>query len=259
MTYKSKKTKFERALTQVTNIDQKDSSEAQLKEKAERLVKDRELMADINITAMFTDSDEQSLSKDLLKKYLQDYTIETISDKNTLRQVIYLEITHVRFQNALNELKDLKVVPDKLVKTMHDNLNQIISLKDKLGITRTKKDEAVKDGFGYLQMLKRKYKVWLKDNQATRHMFCPHCVKPIMMVIKPDSWIALKHPFFKDRILGNEALIKVYKEQRPLTVQDVRDIFGTSDDYITGFLLTKGWGLKLEESKTTPEAKAETP
>lgn len=247
MPYQSKEDKFNLAYKRLKNINP-NMSEVELREKAQDLVNQKAQVDDIDIESMFTKRDEQKLGAELLRKYLQDYTIETISDKNTLRQVIYLEVLNVRLQDALNDLqKNINVVPEKIVKTVHENIREIVSLKDKLGITRAKEQESVKDGYGYLQLIKRKFKVWLRENQGTRHLFCPHCAKMIMLVIRADAWTALKHPFFRDRILGNERLIELYKENK-ITRQDVAKIFGTSEDYVD-WLITKGWGLTLKEAK----------
>lgn len=252
-TYETKEEKLEKLYKQFKGMAQyKSLTEIELRNMAEALLKEKEHIEEIDIESMFLKDEEKTLSTQILKKYLKDYSMETVSEKQDIRQLIYCEVLHVRLQEALNELqKDAHVIPDKLVKTLHENLEQIVSLKEKLKIKSGVKNETVKDGYGYLQMMMRKYKVWLQNNQATRHMMCPYCVKPIMMIIDPRAWIALKHPFFKDRILGNETLIKVYKEQRPLTVEDIRDILGVSNDYVTDFLMTKGWGLTLEQSKTS--------
>jgi hypothetical protein len=42
---------------------------------------------ELDIAHLFSDSEEKKLGVELSKKYLTDYVIESISDKNTLKQV----------------------------------------------------------------------------------------------------------------------------------------------------------------------------
>jgi DNA-directed RNA polymerase subunit RPC12/RpoP len=208
------------------------------------------------IRNLFLDKDEKSLAKELVQKYLQDYTIETISDQNTLGQLVYLEVLHLRLQRTLNKIEEDSTkevlnsvtgqkevskslfVPDKLIDSFHKNLREIVNLKEKLGITRNKTQETQKDAFSYLETVKKKYQVWLKENQASRYLTCPHCAKSIMLKIKTDAWEALKHPWFKDRILSNLRIVELYVQQK-ITKQDVAAIFDVSDDYAQW--LTERW------------------
>lgn len=209
----------------------------------------QEVAKEMDIESMFIYAEEKRYAKKLIFKYLEDYTIETVSDKNTLAQLIFLEVTQQRLQKVINETySDTKSVPRDALDSIHKNTDKIISLKNTLGITRTKQDSQVKDAFSYLQMLKRKRKRWLSENQASRYLTCPHCSKSILLKIKTDVWDAQKHPFFRDRILGNEHLLTLYKEQK-LSREDLAKVFDTSLDYID-WLVDRGWGLSsIVESK----------
>jgi hypothetical protein len=52
-----------------------------------------------------------------------------------------------------------------------------------------------------------------------------------ILLVKPDAWESQKHPFFSDRILGNEHLIKLYNEGK-VSKEDLALIFEVSSDYI---------------------------
>lgn len=224
-------------------------TESELWEKATESVREDEQLKEINIESYFPDKKEQKAGKELLKKYLQDYSIETVSDRNTLCQLIYLEVLNLRLQRALNSAqKDTNTISMPLVDTMHKNIKELTSLKEKLGITGNKKNEQVQDGFSYLQIIKKKYKKWLEENQGSRTLWCPHCSKATLLKIKTDVWEAQKHPFFKDRILGNTHLIDLYKQGK-VDRSDVAKIFEVSNDYVD-WLVQKGWGLKTEDAKS---------
>lgn len=239
--------KLQRFIKKMKNLHP-NAPENEIREQAERALIESERLRDLDIDSMFLDSDERQHGKSLLKKYLGDYVIETVSDRNTLRQLIYLEVLNYRLQAQLNRdyEKDKSIGKDSL-QMIHQNQDKILMIKSKLGITRDKDGDNVKDGFGYLQLIKRKYRKWLNENQASRTVCCPYCSKLFFLKIKMDYWIAQKHPFFKDRFLGNEHLISLYKCGK-LTREDVAKVFNTSLDYID-LLVTKGWGLSLDETQ----------
>jgi hypothetical protein len=78
----------------------------------------------------------------------------------------------------------------------------------------------------------------------------------IMLKIRMESWEAQKHPFFKDRLLGNEQLIRLYKLGK-LTREDVAAILGTSADY-ADWLINK-WSVDVNTSSKVTDVKPEIP
>lgn len=228
--------------------NQPNISDEELYEKARKSVIEKEKLDDIDIESLFHYKAEQKKGRVLLSKYINDYTIESVSDKNTLCQLIYLEILNQRLQKALNDAeRDTHAIPTNYVELIHKNINEITKLKQQLGISKNKKTDEKRDGYAYLQVIKKKYKKWLSENQASRTLWCPHCGKSTLLKIKMDVWETQKHPFFKDRILGNEHLILLFKDNK-LTKEDLSKIFEVSPDYID-WLVANGWGLKAEGTK----------
>lgn len=217
-------------------------TEIQLRDIAQELI-DKKVFpsnkdVDLDVENLFIDKNEKKEARRLLNKYLLDYTIETISDKNTLNQLIFLEIFNQRIQNELN--KQGVEISTKTVENLHKNLIQITLLKDKLGLSRDKNSFNRDDAYTALEVLKKKFKVWAQENQASREAMCPHCKKKILFKIRTDIWELQKHPFFKDRVLGNSAIIKLYQEGK-LSRKDVGNILECSSDYID-WLIEK-WNL----------------
>ena len=200
----------------------------------------------LGVDGLFTDKDEIKIAKELEKKYVAEYNIESVSDKNLLSNLIYLEVLHIsKLQKVANQFTTSnEQLPFGLLDAIHKNINQIIELKEKLGLN--KKEESSNDAFRSLELLKKKFKVWAENNQASRTLICPHCSQMIMLRIRTDKWEAQKHPYFKDRLLGNESLIRLYKQNK-LTKEDVASILGTSADY-TDWLVSK-WGVDFETPK----------
>ena len=111
---------------------------------------------------------------------------------------------------------------------MNENLEQILILKDKLGLFETRQNN---DGYLAIARLKEKFKKWLENNQASRTIRCPHCSQMILLKIKTEAWEALKHPFFRDLIFGNKPLWKLYKGEK-ITKEETAEILGVAPDYI---------------------------
>lgn len=194
---------------------------------------------DLKMDDLFLDKAEKRSAKVLLEKYLGDYSVETISDKNTLKQLVYLEILNNRLQKVLNSLhQDNKSVPLQIVDSIHKNINEIGNLKDKLGLSVGKGQDG-SSIYSVLEMYKRKFKKWREENQASRFIPCKHCGKNSLLKIRTDSWESQKHPFFKDKLLFNEELVRLYI-QGVITKENIAKIFETSKDYID-WLVDKAW------------------
>jgi DNA-directed RNA polymerase subunit RPC12/RpoP len=199
----------------------------------ESLKTDESSIEELDIEDMFIDKQEKKEAKKLLRKYLTTYTIETISEKNTLKQLVFLEIFNIRLQRELNKYHEQdQPSPVKTVEALHSNLTQISILKEKIGLSTDKKGKNLNEGYAILSTLFKKWKIWREENQGSRSCNCPHCGKMIMLKIRTEAWEAQKHPYFKDRILANDHLMDLYKREK-ITQHDVARILGTSIDYIS--------------------------
>lgn len=184
---------------------------------------------DLDIGADFIDRKEKNKAFILAGKYLKDYTIETISDKNTLKTLIYYEIILVRLQVMLNEAHSKNEPSNlKLIDEMNRVVDKVIQLKESLGLVR---DESKADSFKALELLREKFVKYREENQGSRNINCPHCGQMILLKIRTDKWDAAKHPFFKDRILTNEHLLTMYKAGK-IDKEDVSKVLECSTDYI---------------------------
>ena len=223
-------------------VQYRNKSDEELRKIAETLIIKGKKRDDLNVSDLVIDDTEKKLAKELLDKYLKDYTIETISDKNILKQLIYLEVLNTRLQIKLNKYSEEDNNDDKdlvkVIEVVHKNLTQIINLKSQLGIIGNKKKENDAD---VLNVLKKKFKNYLKENQASRTIVCPYCSQMVLLKIRTTAYDAQKHPFFRDRILYNDHLVNLVIEGT-LTKEDVAQILECSPDYID-WLITK-WKIK---------------
>jgi ribosomal protein L37AE/L43A len=106
------------------------------------------------------------------------------------------------------------------------------------------------DGFAYIQKLKEKFLRWESENQGSRTMVCPHCSKMMILRVKPDVWEAAKHPFFKDKILANPHLVKLYKAGK-LSAEDVGLVLSASPAYVEW--LVRRWGDIPSDAAVDPQ------
>ncbi len=172
--------------------------------------------------------EERKQALSLLEKYFKDYSIESVSDINTLKEIIFYEIIQYRLQDKLNDFAESKTIPIQLVNVMHENSEAIIKLKNSLGLFA---DKEKKSEYDVLKHLKRRFSVWLNENQASRTLVCPHCSKMVLLKMKTDIWESQKHPYFRDRVIYNKVLIQLYHDQK-ITKKDLAGVLETSEDYI---------------------------
>lgn len=203
-----------------------------------------EKVDDLNIDNLFNDKDEKKYGRELLSKYLDDFKLETISDINLLKQLIYLEVfQRLRLQKTAEQFqKENNAVPLQILDSIHRNLDKIIELKNSLRLTKDTTEQT--EGYKAFELLLKKGALWRKENQASRECSCPHCGKMILWIMRPEVWEVYKHPFFKDKILGNPHIVNLYAQGR-LTKEDITKIFNVATDYIDW--LCDKWGVKIEQ------------
>ncbi|HUS50697.1 MAG TPA: hypothetical protein VMZ91_11060 [Candidatus Paceibacterota bacterium] len=186
---------------------------------------------------------EAKHGKEKFDEYCSIYHISAFSDLQLLEELIYREIMQERFKIEIEakkastekknkgkseENKKDIAIPTYTVDAMNKNLEQVLALKEKLGLLN-KQDQ--NDGFTYIEQLRKKFKLWEAENQASRTFVCPNCSKMLMLHVKPDVWEVQEHKFFRDKILCNEHLVKLYKQNK-ITKEDVALILGTSPTYV---------------------------
>ncbi len=246
-----KKEELEGKITKLKNLQQyKDKTDEELEtlvieqvDRAEQKKEQRVEVDAIDIEGLFSDIKERRFAKELLNKYLEEFSIDNISDKSLLKELIYLEVFQkMRLQASAEKFqKENDSVPLQVLDSIHKNLDKIVSLKISLGLTKNANAE-VNDAFNAFELLKKKAKIWREENQASRTLICPQCSQMIMLKIRTHCWEAQKHNFFQDRILGNSHLIKLFKENK-ITKEDVSLILGTSPDYVS-WLISKWKEIK---------------
>lgn len=179
---------------------------------------------------------EKEHGKEMFDDYVLHYHISSYSDMQMLEELIYRELMQTRLKKKIEKLEAKYKKEDKeystpkhIIETMNENFEQVLSIKEKLGMLENK--DGV-DTFEQFKILEAKFKVWCEQNQGSRTFTCPHCSKSVILYVKPDTWEAQGHKHFRDRILCNDHLVKLYKDKK-ITAEDVALILGTSSKYTT--------------------------
>ena len=225
-----------------------------LKEAAEKILedKDKKDKDPLNIEMFFEKKSEKKAAQKLLKKYLDNYSIETISDKQVLIQLIFLEIIHFRLMESANKSQDDNgATPGTTIKSIHENIREIINLKNQLGIGKKSGND---DSVSGLDTLRKKYLLWMSENVACRQFICPACSQMILLKIKIDQYDASLHPHFKDRTLFNEEMARLYLEGT-ISSQNVAKMLDCSEFYCD-WMIKKMWPTnpKYDEMKKEIES-----
>jgi len=229
----------------------KNSDEVVLEKVAQKNVILRELVESSN----FVDTKEKNLAKKIFEAYLEQCSFENYSDLSTLSMLVYNEVLAGRLQQTINGLtsKDGKTyISDKLIKSLSDLTNQILSLKTKLGID---KEEKV-DEFTALQLLKKRFHNWIQENKNEMTLVvpftCQGCnkedVKMVLLRKRVKDFEELDHPMFSGRFWYNEKAMNDV-EKGILSKEKYAEYFATSVDYVNWCLQNKGRILPNTESK----------
>lgn len=166
---------------------------------------------DFKSNPLFTDPDEMKMSEDRFKDYLQGNELESMSELDTLRSLVYLEVFEARIQKQLNKMAEEKKAPnDRITKQLTDIQNQKMSLKVKLGIDR--QDDKVDEMTG-LETLKKRFKDYIN---AHRNEFTVTSPEGTLMLVRRrvKDFDSMAHPWFAGRWFFNYEILKDVKEKK---------------------------------------------
>jgi hypothetical protein len=204
------------------------ASDEEVYEKAKENLK----KSDIEVVQSFKDKKDKELASRLVDKYLSDYSIESISERNTLQEVIRLEVIQNRLHEKLEDLytKNDKALSLQTLEQIYRNGNEIVKLKNTLGLSKPK-DVKLAPYDAYQHALKR-WRTWREENQASRTKECPYCQKIIWWKMRTEAWELRKHPFFQDKMVYNKKLFASLGQTVTIDEKFIADVLEVSVDYI---------------------------
>lgn len=207
---------LEREINRLLNLKQnKDKNSEELYVIAHRniLLRDFHSLPLFDITSA-EGKKEQELAEKRFEVYLTNNEIESASDVDTLKSLIFNEIFELKIQKELNSLS---LPPEKLTKQLVDIQNQKLSLKVKLGID---KKEEEKDDLSVLQLLQKRFQKYILEhkNEFTLKIpfKCSKCnyedVSIHLLRKRVNDFDILRHPWFAGNWFFNFEIIKDVKD-----------------------------------------------
>jgi len=167
---------------------------------------------------LFTNPEEQQLAEERFKSYLENHELESMSELDTLRSLVYNEIFETRIQKELNRIDEKKEYPpEKLTKQLTDIQNQKMELKVKLGIDNEEKvhddltgyQMLMKRGDKYIQAHRNEFTLWISYTcKKCGHKDC----ESYLIAKKVKDFDTMKHPWYAGRFLFNYEILKDVKE-----------------------------------------------
>ena len=190
---------------------------------------------------------EKNFAKRAFNKYLSTYPNPSYSDLQLLEELVYRETIHERYKKKIGDLskdekvKGEKIIPRYLLEFLNENLAQQITIKDKLGLFK----ERTEDEYKAFQILEKKFKIWEQNHLEERKVSCPFCSEIFFLHIRTDKYKESGLKLFKNKVLCNERLWKIYKEKK-ITKEEFAKILNVSEDYID-FLEKKIYGKETKK------------
>jgi len=180
-------------------------------------------------------AEEKKSAKKRFDKYLKSYPgIDNLSDFQLLENLIFREIVQEKYKEKIGyltknkEVKDAQIIPGHLMNALNNNEEQILILKEKLGLF---KEKNIDDAYKEREILEKKFDIYRKEHPEEFKTTCPFCSEVFFLNIRTDKYKESKLKLYKNKVLCNEHLWKCYKEGK-ITKDDMALVLNTSPDYI---------------------------
>jgi hypothetical protein len=210
--------------------------------------------------------EELPLGKKMFNEYRNQFEhLQSASNSRLLEELVWKELVQDRFKKQVGEACKLKnkdtgepiAIPSHLQQSMNDGLEQILKLKEKLGMF-AKQEET--DSFKNWKLLEIKAAQYRKEHPLSFKTTCPHCAGIFYLKRRTEGFEEFISPFYaEDKVLNNRPLWKLYKDGK-ITQDDVAAVLGVSPDYIP-WLDEHVYGNKqkaIEEHKEQPPSEPPT-
>jgi len=175
--------------------------------------------------------DEKQKAIQLYDQYVSEHSFESLAEKSTLINLVYLEILNDRIKMFIEqEGKDKKgAIPLRMTEQLVENTNQIMSLKEKLGMM---KDADSENALELINELKEKALAYYNEHAGETYVKCPECQSLFRLLMKVDGLEPAKATFFRGTTLYNQKLMELYHYKK-VSLEEVADILGVNHKYVT--------------------------
>ena len=176
-------------------------------------------------------NEERKFATNLLTKYLEESSIESNADRDTLRQLIDFEILVERIKSYLNIEygKANPAIPTHMLDELRKNNELILKLKESLRLINQEKTQS--SWVETWEMLKKKALKYYETHAGCNTTKCPECQNVFRLMMDTTDLKIGKETFFRGTILYNEPLYGLY-HQKKLAKEEMAEVFGVSPDFI---------------------------
>jgi len=205
----------------------KNFSEEEIDKLAQRKLEEKEL------TTSFIGFKDEEIDRaiSLYYKYVEENSFESLAEKSTLINLVYLELLKERIQTFIKKEGDEKqgAIPLQMTEKILDLDTQILQLKEKLGMLKDKGNDSFINTWNEL---KEKALAYYSENSGESYVKCPECQSLFRLLMKVDDLEPAKATFFRGTTLYNQKLMELYHYKK-VTLEDCAEIMGVNSKYIT--------------------------
>jgi len=205
----------------------KNLSDEELSQLVDKKIQEEELL-----TAFIGLNDTEKIKAiQLYNQYVTEHSFESLAEKSTLINLVYLEILNDRVKLFIEqEGKEKKgAIPIKMTEQLVENTNQIMQLKEKLGMM---KDADSENALELMNELKEKALAYYNEHAGETYVKCPECQSLFRLLMKIDGLEPARATFFRGTTLYNQKLMELYHYKK-VTLEDCAEIMGVNSKYIT--------------------------
>jgi hypothetical protein len=217
----------DRMIQQQTNLKQNQGkSPEEIAELVDRKIQEEELL-----TAFIGLSDTEKIKAiQLYNQYVTEHSFESLAEKSTLINLVYLEILNDRVKLFIEQEGNEKkgAIPLKMTEQLVANTTQIMELKEKLGMMRDAESESALDLFNEV---KEKCLRYYEEHAAEFQNKCPHCQQTFPSILPPDKLESCSSSWFKNTTLYNYDVFDAY-HKKEITIDRAAKILGVHKNYI---------------------------
>ena len=218
----------DRLLKKLKNMKQyKDLSEEELIKIIDQKQQEEELLNSF----IGLNETEKVKALQLYDRYITEHSFESLAEKSTLVNLVYLEILNDRIKLFIEQEGKEKsgAIPIRMTEQLIENTNQIMSLKEKLGMMRDAESESSLD---LKKELEEKALTYYNEHAGETYVKCPECQSLFRLLMKIDGLEPAKATFFKGTTLYNQKLMELYHYKK-ITLDEMAEILGVNTKYIT--------------------------
>jgi hypothetical protein len=216
----------------------KNLSEEELYKKVDEYLQKDEMLGSLTFAV---NAEEKKFAQELLNRYLEESSLESAAEKDTLRQLIDLEILAERYKKILKTEyeKSNPAIPKDDVEQLRETEKQIQLLKKDLGLS-SNRDDQVNNVAKIIEDYKIRLRKWINmpENRSNYTFQCHNCGETFLVRRRLDKEKdeIKTHPWFiEGGILFNKEIFKDLTDGK-ITQEQAARYLDCSIDYLAWIL-----------------------